>query len=268
MSAIDGATRIYAIVGDPIAHARSPLVYNPRIAKAGKNAVLIPWHVPAAAFDVAMRGLRQAANVDGIIITFPFKQQALALADEIGIRARQVGATNVLRREPDGRWTADMFDGVGLVRAVAAAGRSVRQQRIWLIGAGGAGSAIAFALADAGAAALHVTDLNQARARNVTEAIAATYPACSVTISTPSLDEIAILINATTVGLSGENELPVAATSLPGHLTVVDIVPRPDPTRLLALAQASGCTAIAGGAMVEGQADAVLDFLWHGSGKA
>jgi shikimate dehydrogenase len=102
MTAIDGATRIYAIVGDPIAHARSPAVHNPRIAKAGKNAVLIPWHVQAAAFDVAMRGLQHTANVDGIIITFPFKQQALALANEVGIRARQVGATNVMRREADG----------------------------------------------------------------------------------------------------------------------------------------------------------------------
>jgi shikimate dehydrogenase len=265
---IDGATRIYAIVGDPIAHARSPLVYNPRIEKAGRNAVLIPWHVPAASFDVAMRGLQQTANVDGIIVTFPFKQQALAVADAVAIRARQVGATNALRREADGRWTADMFDGVGLVRAVASAGRSVRQQRIWLIGAGGAGSAIAFALADAGAAALHVTDLNSARAKSVAEAIAATYPACSATTTAPHLDDISILINATTVGLTGEDELPVAAASLPGHLTVVDIVPRRDPTRLLALAQASGCTTIAGSAMVEGQADAVLEFLWHSSGKA
>ncbi len=265
MTAIDGATRIYAIVGDPIAHARSPAVYNPRIAKAGKNAVLIPWHVPAAAFDVAMRGLQHTANVDGIIITFPFKQQALALANEVGIRARQVGATNVMRREADGRWMADMFDGVGLVRAVASAGKTVRQQRIWLIGAGGAGSAIAFALADAGAAALHITDLDVARASNVAKAVTATYPACAVTTATPSLDDISILINATPVGLSGKHELPVAVTSLPGHLTVVDIVPRRDPTRLLALAEAFKCTAIAGSAMVEGQADAVLDFLWHDS---
>jgi shikimate dehydrogenase len=263
MAAIDGATRIYAIVGDPIAHARSPLVYNPRIAEAGRNAVLIPWHVPAAAFDVAMRGLQQAANVDGIIFTFPFKQQALALADEVGIRAQQVGAANVLRREADGHWTADMFDGVGLVRAVASAGKTVREQRVWLIGAGGAGSAIAFALADAGATALCITDLNSARAESVAEAIAATFPACTVATTAPSLGDISILINATPVGLTGEGELPVAVSTLPARLTVVDIVPRRDPTRLLALAHASGCTAIAGGAMVEGQADAVLDFLWH-----
>jgi shikimate dehydrogenase len=268
MLAIDGATRIYAIVGDPIAHARSPLVYNPRIEEAGRNAVLVPWHVPASAFHVAMRGLQQTANVDGIIVTFPFKQQALALADEVGVRARQVGATNVLRREADGRWTADMFDGVGLVRAVASASKGVRQQRVWLIGAGGAGSAIAFALADAGAAAIHITDLNVARASGVAEAVAAAYPACAATMMAPGLDDISILINATPVGLDGEGELPLAVTSLPSHLTLVDIVPRRDPTRLLALAQASGCTAIAGGAMVEGQVDAVLDFLWHKSGTA
>jgi shikimate 5-dehydrogenase len=255
MSAIDGATRIYAIVGDPIAHARSPLVYNPRIEKAGRNAVLVPWHVPADAFDVAMRGLQQAANVDGIIFTFPFKQRALALADEVGIRARQVGATNVLRRDAGARWTADMFDGVGLVRAVASSGKTVRQQRIWLIGAGGAGAAV-----------LHVTDLDGARARATAQAAAATYPACRVTTDQPGLDAISILINATPVGLGNEDAMPVSATSLPGHLTVVDIVPRREGTKLLALAKASGCTTIAGGAMVEGQADAVLDFLWHRPG--
>lgn len=268
MTTIDGATRIYVIVGDPIAQARSPLVLNPRIAKAGRNAVLVPWHVPAAAFDVAMPGLQQAANVDGIIVTFPFKQQALALADEVATRARQVGATNVLRREADGRWTADMFDGVGLVRAVAAAGKSVRRQRAWLIGAGGAGSAIGFALADAGAATLHVTDLDRERTGRVTEAIAAAYPACAVATTAPSLDDISILINATPVGLEGGDKLPIDLTSLPRHLTVVDIVPRREPTRLLALARACGCSTIAGSAMVEGQADALLDFLWHRSGKA
>ena len=101
-----------------------------------------------------------------------------------------------------------------------------------------------------------------ARASNVAKAVTATYPACAVTTATPSLDDISILINATPVGLSGKHELPVAVTSLPGHLTVVDIAAARS-TRLLALAEAFKCTAIAGSAMVEGQADAVLDFLWH-----
>jgi len=228
---------------------------------------------PAAVRELSDEGAtgfdnpRQLGAACGIIFTFPFKQQALTLADHVGMRARQVGATNVLRREADGRWTADMFDGVGLVRAVAAAGKTVRGQCVWLIGAGGAGSAIAFALADAGAVALHITDLNVARTRGVAAAIAAAYPACTVAANAPALNDVSILINATPVGLEGEGKLPIAVTSLPRHLTVVDIVPRSDPTRLLTLARASGCTAIAGGAMVEGQADAVLDFLWHQPGK-
>jgi shikimate dehydrogenase len=159
-----------------------------------------------------------------------------------------------------------MFDGVGLVRAVASAGKTVSQQHIWLIGAGGAGSAIAFALADAGAAVLHVTDLDGARARATAQAVATTYPACRVATDEPELDTISILINATPVGLDNQDAMPVSATSLPAHLTVVDIVPRRDGTKLLTLAGASGCTTIAGGAMVEGQADAVLDFLWQRSG--
>lgn len=263
MAEIDGETRIYAIVGDPIAHVRSPLVFNPRIQKAGRNAVLVPWHVPVSAFDAAMSGLMQTANVDGIIITFPFKQQALSFADETTARARQVGATNALRRDPDGRWIADMFDGVGLVRAITGRGRTVTRQRVWLIGAGGAGSAIAFALADAGAEALHITDLDSARAKSVTQAVADTYPACSVTTERPELDDISILVNATPVGLRDEDGLPVAVAALPSHLTVVDIVPRGSPTKLLSLARASGCSTIAGREMVEGQADAILGFFWH-----
>jgi shikimate dehydrogenase len=263
MAEIDGRTRIYAIVGDPIAHVRSPLVFNPRIQKAGRNAVLIPWHVPVSAFDAAMSGLRQTANVDGIIITFPFKQQALSFADEATARARQVGAANALRRDPDGRWIADMFDGVGLVRAIAGKERTVARQRVWLIGAGGAGSAIAFALADAGAEALHITDVDAVRAKSVGQTIAGAYPACSVATERPELDDVSILINATPVGLHDEDGLPVALAALPSYLTVVDIVPRGSATRLLSLAQASGCTTIAGREMVEGQADAILGFFWH-----
>ena len=228
----------------------------------------IPWHVPAAAFDVAMRGLQQTANVDGIITTFPFKQQALALADEVAVRARQVGATNVLRREADGRWTADMFDGVGLVRAVASAGKTrapAARLADWRRRCGQC-HRLRAGRCRCSRAPRHRFELRSGEKRcrgdcsNLSSVLGAT--------TAPGLDDISILINATTVGLAGEDELPLAATSLPGHLTVVDIVPRRDPTRLLQLAQASGCTAIAGSAMVEGQADAVLDFLWHQSEKA
>jgi len=264
MSPINGATRIYVIIGDPIDHVRSPNVYNALITAAGRNAVLVPWHAKPAGFGAVMKGLQTTSNVDGIIVTFPYKQEALAFADVVRERAAQVGNTNALRRDATGGWIADMFDGVGLVRAVQGAGKDVAGTRAWVIGAGGAGSAIAFALAAAGAASLYVTDLDTDKAARVTQSVAQHYPATAARSSEPDLSTISLLINATTVGLKDDDGLPVEIHSLAPDITVIDIVPRAGGTRLLELARTCGCLAVAGSAMVEGQAQAVLDFFWNG----
>jgi shikimate dehydrogenase len=257
---ISGATRVLVIVGDPIAQARSPLFYNPRIAKAGQNAVLVPWHAPEAQFATVMRGLMATANVDGIVVTYPFKQRALDYAHENRPMAVRVGALNAMRREPDGHWTGDMFDGVGLVRAVGRLGMSVAGLRVKLLGAGGAGSAIALSLADAGAASLSIFDRDETRASRIAAAVGTYYPACRACAGGPDLGDVDLLVNATPVGLSPEEGLPIPLPTLTKSTAVVDIVPRAG-TPLLALAQERGCAHIGGAAMVEGQADAVLEFF-------
>lgn len=269
--AIDGATRILAIVGDPIVQAKSPLLYNPRIARAGRNAVLVPWHAPEAHFDAVMAGLMRTGNVDGIVVTFPFKQRAMALADRHGRMAGLVGALNALRREADGSWTGDMFDGIGLVRAVAATGATVAGRRVKLLGAGGAGSAIAYALADAGAASLSIVDRDGARAAATAAGVTARFPSCAAAaggpeLGRPELGGADLLVNATTVGLSAGDGLPVPLPDLSPATLVVDIVPRTGGTALLAFARDRGCPHVAGAAMVEGQADAVLEFFGISAG--
>lgn len=261
MRMITGATRLYAIVGDPIAQAKSPQIYNARLEAAGVDAALVPWRLSAEAFDIGMRGLICAGNLDGVVFTYPHKQAALAFADIVTQRARQVGACNAMRRRADGRWEADMFDGVGLVRALQDAGRPVAGETVWLVGAGGAGRAIAFALAEAGARRLHVTDIEIERSACIVEDVMAAHPQCEARASAPRLEEIGVLINATTVGLHGGDSLPIApVAALPAGLAVVDITPRED-TALLALARRSGCRTVAGAAMIAGQAQAVLDFF-------
>ncbi|GGH23995.1 shikimate dehydrogenase [Alsobacter metallidurans] len=258
---ITGATRLYAIVGDPIAQAKSPAVYNALLAAAGRNAVLVPWLLSTADFDAGLRGLLRAGNVDGLVFTYPHKQAALPFADVVHSRARQVGATNALRRRLDGRWEADMFDGVGLVRALEDVGTSPGGRTIWLVGAGGAGGAIAFALAEAGASQIHLTDVEADKATGIAVSVAKAFPGVIVSLAPPSLETVSILINATPVGLSDADGLPVALDdALPASLTVVDIVPR-EATRLLDLARASGCRTVGGAAMVAGQAAAVLDYF-------
>jgi shikimate dehydrogenase len=262
--AINGGTRIYAIIGDPISHVRSPGVYNALIAATGRDEVLVPWHAKPAGLDAVMKGLQATANVDGIIVTFPYKQAVLAFADTVRDRALQVGGANALRRDDAGHWIADMFDGVGLVRAVQGAGRDIAGISAWVIGAGGAGSAIAFALAAAGATALYVTDLDTDKAARVARDVARYYPATAVHAFEPDLSTVSLLINASTVGLNEGDGLPVNIPSLKPDVAVVDIVPRPGGTALLELAGRHGCLAIAGSSMVEGQAEAVLNFFWNG----
>ena len=258
---IDGATTVLAIVGDPVRHARSPIVVNALLARARHNAVLLPWHALPDDFAAVMAGLMHTQNVGGIIVTYPYKQQAMALAHEIRPAARQVGAVNALRREADGRWVGDMFDGLGLVRAVESLGRPVAGASIQLIGAGGAGGAIAHALASAGAASLSIADVDTARADALAHAVRSHAPGCTVTSGGNGLGDATVLVNATPVGMAEGDGLPADMTELHAGIAVVDIVPKADGTALLALARARGCPHVGGAAMVEGQAALLLEFF-------
>lgn len=258
---IDGATRLLVIIGDPIAQVRSPVAFNGRLAELGLNHVLVPCHAPAGAFAQVMAGLMQTRNLDGIVVTYPFKDKALALADTVAPRAAQVGATNAMRREPDGRWTADMFDGIGLVRAAARLGDVVRGRAVKLLGAGGAGRAIAFGLAEAGAREISIYDLDSSKAAAVAAAVSRDFPMCRTAAGGPELGGATLLINATPVGLGADDAPPVPLGELTPAMAVIDIVTRPEGTRLLEHARELGCAHIAGAAMVDGQREALLEFF-------
>src|SRR5689334_8408943 len=194
---VSGTTRFIAILGDPVTQVLSPEVYNPRLAKAGADVLLIPLHVPASDFEAVMPGLLRVANLSGLIFTVPFKQRAMAFADRVLPSAQQIGTINTMRRDPDGGGTADMFDGAGLVRALEQLDAAPRNRKVLLIGAGGAGRAIAIALARAGAHTLTLFDLDEGKARGLADDVRRFYPDCAVTASTSvSAQGHDILINA------------------------------------------------------------------------
>jgi shikimate dehydrogenase len=260
-ASITGRTRLIVIVGDPIAQARSPQIYNPRLAARGQDAVLLPVHLPAAKFDDGLRGLMAIANIAGIAVTLPFKERALSFVDRVAPIGTQVGAINSMRREEDGSWTGDMFDGAGLLAALAGLGQSAARRRVVLIGAGGAGRAIAMALAAAGASSIRIADRLGDRAVELARRVAGFYPGCDVTAGDASTAGRDLLINATPVGMAPDFALVPFIGELHRDLTVADIVPTPTRTRLLELAQSRGCPNLNGAAMIDGQADAVLDFF-------
>jgi shikimate dehydrogenase len=263
---VTGETRFIGLVGDPVSHIRSPDFYNPRLVRAGANVLLIPLHVPAHLFETTIPGLQQLGNLAGLIFTAPFKERAASFAAEILPSGLQVGAINAMRREQDGRWTADIFDGIGLVRALEAMDAAPSGKRILLLGTGGAGRAIALSLARAGASALTLCDHNPGKMSRLAADIARFYPAC--TVATPQTIAAAghdIIINATPVGMAPGDGLPVPLGALDPACVVFDIVPKPDVTPLMAYASKAGCRVGGGRLMIDGQADAVLDFLGFGT---
>ncbi|WP_298110858.1 hypothetical protein [Bradyrhizobium sp.] len=258
---ITGRTRLLGIVGDPIAQVGAPAICNPLIAASGTDAVLLPLHVKQAHFEPVMRGLMQLANLDGMILTVPFKQRVLSLADTVLPTASLVGAANTLRRETDGTWSADMFDGAGLLRALEGLGLSARGAAVLLLGAGGAGRAIAVALAQAGVARLGIHDLDRTRAAGVAALARQAAPGCAATTAEPVARGYDVVINATPVGMRPGDGLPAPLGPLDDVAGVIDIVTDPEVTPLLAAARQAGCRAAGGKAMIEGQARALLEFF-------
>ena len=175
-SLIDGSTRLVAIIGDPIAQVKSPQVFNPRFKAKGLNMVLVPLHVRPDDFDMTVRGLKGLANLDGIIITVPYKARAMGLVDRVELVGTKTGAINAMRREADGSWSGDMFDGTGLLRGLADLGLGVTGRSVVLIGAGGAGSAVAIAFAQAGATPIAIHDIDGEKARALAARVAQAYP--------------------------------------------------------------------------------------------
>lgn len=258
---ITGATRLYGIVGDPIAQAKSPEIYNRILAAEGRNAALIPLHVPADRFDEIFPALMGLGNLDGLVVTLPFKERVRPYVTALGKTARLVGAINALRREPDGGWTGDMFDGMGLVGVALDLGAKLAGASVQLVGAGGAGQAIAFSLAQHGIGRLAVTDIDAAKAEDLARRVAAEYPTFDARAGLADLGGIDLLVNATPVGMKPGDGLPLAIGGLTAGTRVIDIVPTSAPTPLLAAAASVGCIHAGGAPMVAAQARAVLTFL-------
>jgi len=258
---INGPTRLYGIIGDPIAQVKSPRLYSDVFAASGRDAVLIPIHIRSDQFEEAMPGVLAIANLDGLLVTIPFKMRVIPLLNRLLPMAAKVGAVNALRREADGTWSGDMFDGIGLVRGLRKQEVGLQGTSVTLVGAGGAGSAVGMAIADAGAARLRVLDIEQAKAVTLVEKVARHYPGCRVDAGPPDWAEHQILVNATPVGMRPGDGTPIELDRLKSDTLVVDIIVKPDMTPLIARAKQIGCRTLDGRVMLEGQVEEVLAFF-------
>ena len=257
---ITGRTRIIAHLGVPTEGFRAPMIYNPWFEAAGVDVVVVPMGCEAADFPVFLSHVARLRNFAGALITMPHKVTAAGLVDTASPAVLACGACNAVRRAEDGRLIGDMFDGAGFVRGMERHGRAAAGTRALVVGAGGVGSAIAAALAQAGAAALGLYDVDAARAEALAGRLRRQFPGTEVSTGSDDPAGWPVVVNATPLGMGPRDPLPVATDRIaPG--TFVGEVVLADDTPLLAAARARGCPTQAGTEMLFEQIPAYLDFF-------
>ena len=262
---IGRATRVFGVIADPVAHSLSPRIHNAAFAELGLDAVYLPLWVEGdpGAF---VRAMREFA-FDGYSVTIPHKQKVMEAMDDLAPLARRVGAVNTVVRRPDGSLygtNTDISAGIASIEAVVGKGW-LRGKRALLLGAGGLGRAMAFALADAGTI-LTVTDLDLPRAESLARELAVPANLSSRTqrsgvegsrlaavlfqsaIRNPqSAMVVDLLLNCSPVGMHPDVAAsPVPAEMLRKDMVVYDAVYNPAETKLLRDARAAGCRTVAG----------------------
>lgn len=172
---ITGRTGIMLMLADPVAHVVGSLRLNDRFAAEGLDIAVSPLHVGPADLATVIDALRRMRNVLGFGVTIPHKIAVLPLLDATTPRAARIGAVNFVRRDAEGRLTGDNLDGRGFVDGLAGQGIALRGRRVLQLGAGGAGRAVAFGIAEAGARELVIHNRTNERAEALAADVAAAY---------------------------------------------------------------------------------------------
>ncbi len=206
-------------------------------------------------------------NLDGLVVTMPHKNAMCELLDELGPAAESIGAVNAAKRLADGRWVGDMFDGRGCVRGLLDQGHEVANKSVFLLGTGAAGSAVAFALAEAGVKQLLIDDVDEDRCAQVAKRVKAAFPEANVDAGKLLVGNgHDLIINATPLGMRPDDPLPFDPAVVPKTTLVVDVITKPVMTPLAgARRQSLGQRIHGGNHMHAGQAIEAARFFQSAS---
>lgn len=258
---ITGRTRFLAIVADPIHQVKTPQRINALLRAHGIDAVMVPLHVGETDLPALMAALRGMQNFDGCVITVPHKTRALDLCDEASEAARRIGAVNVVHRTPEGRLRGGMLDGIGFVDGLRGADIDPAGRSVYIASAGGAASAIAFALADAGVERLTVANRSTERAAALMARLQQVHPRVRATLGGTDPAGHDLVVNATSLGLRPGDALPLDVSRLEADQIVAEIIMDPAETALLRAARARGCRVHEGAPMLASQIRHMAAFM-------
>ncbi len=243
------------VIGEPIAHTRSPALHGHWLARYGIEGHYVPLHVSRERLHDTIQLLPEL-GFSGINVTIPHKEAVLQIADSVTDRAALIGAANTLTFTANGKLQADNTDGYGFLENIrqmtpdwtAAEGPAL------VLGAGGASRAIVSTLLTSGCPHIFLVNRTRARADALQDHFGARVQVADWTHIPDLLPETALLVNTTALGMTGKEPLHINLDRLNPTTVVNDIVYTPLETDLLAEARARGCHTVDGLGMLLHQA--------------
>ena len=263
-----GSTKIVRLIGYPVEHSKSPLMHNAAFQSLGLDFVYVLLSVKAPDLKEAVTGLR-ASNVAGANVTIPYKEEVIKYLDEITPEAVFIGAVNTIHNR-EGKLMGYNTDGQGFITSLLTDGKiKLEGQKVFLIGAGGAGKAVAVKLAERGVERLVITDKIGERTESLVSRLQENIPDCPV-YAVPmdskefaeAISESTLLINATPVGMNEGDPCVVDPDYLHKDLFIYDVVYNRE-TPLVREARKRGVKALGGIGMLIHQGAASFE-IWTG----
>ena len=243
------------VIGHPIAHSKSPQLQRHWLKTLGLSGYYIPMDVSPDNLAQVLDTLPKAGFV-GVNVTVPHKERVMELAHQITDRAALIGAANTLVFRDDGTIHADNTDGYGFIENLrqGAPNWVPNAGPAAVLGAGGAARAVVSALLDAGVPEILISNRTRLRAELLQNDFGKRLKVIDWVQAGNMLEEATTVVNTTSLGMIGKPELRVPLDGLQPGAVVTDLVYAPLKTRLLAEAEAAGCTTVDGLGMLLYQA--------------
>ena len=246
---------IAGLIGWPVAHSRSPIIHNHWLAEHGIPGRYVLFAVPPEKLEPAVRGMA-ALGLRGCNVTTPHKQAIFPLLDRVDDLARKIGAVNTVVVEKDGTLTGFNNDGNGFIQSLRDANPkwSPASGPALVLGAGGAARAVVASLAAQGATEIRVANRTIGKAREIADAVGPVVKVVPWDERADALDGVALLANATSLGMGDKAALDMPLDRLPKSALVGDLIYIPPETPLLAAARTRGNITVNGLGLLLNQA--------------
>ncbi|PIQ84063.1 MAG: shikimate dehydrogenase [Candidatus Omnitrophica bacterium CG11_big_fil_rev_8_21_14_0_20_63_9] len=218
-------TRLFGVIGHPITHSLSPAMHAAALRALKLDALYSAFDVPPKFLRPMLKAL-WLSGVEGLNVTVPLKEAVIPLLDRVDPGARAIGAVNTIVRRGK-RTIGYNTDGIGFRRALADLGWRARPGHAVILGAGGAARAVAWELAQVRGMRLTIANRHLERARRLARWLTRQRRGVEVSATTlraVRLQDAALLVNATTVGMRASDRLPIDPAQLRRGLLVYDLI--------------------------------------------